>query len=701
MLLFFISFLFVLISSYLITSLITEKNSSLELLYMPVIGFAQIVLIFEILSLFNSINILSVLNFNILITIITYKFWQKYNKPLWYFEKEITSGFFNKIKNSFKLDKTLIVLGVCYLFLMCSSLYLGFLLPVVNGDGKSYHVARSFYYIINGNLNHFVINDIRALCMPFNSEILYAWIILFFKKDIYLNFFSFLGYIISVIALFSIMGYLKFSYRRRLWVIFIISSFASVFTQISGTETDLIITSLVLSSIYMFWTGLKTDKKIPLFMSALSYALATGTKTTSLIMIPGVGFLMIFLCFNHKKFKPFLLFLGYGILNFIIFSSYNYILNFIDYKNITGPDTFMVVSKNYDGIKGAFANFIRYMFLFFDFSGIKLNDNIMSALLQFKDQIFTGLSNYKEGLYSTDWSFQSRISEQYSGAGVLGFLVFLPCWIFALIKRKSFAFVFLINLICISFLLVFMSYNVRFVMEFMVISAPILACSYFSNKNLLKYIIIGFSVYYMVFASSNIINKPFIKIINYIKTEHPNIEQIREIATCSNFYTFDEKIDCKIRNNIKNYPKNTKILYLPEVGTNYVEIGKLILDGYKIDITDPELLIEKDLSKYDLIISPANYQFSTVIKDFEKRKNDCIVDADTDQIKVLNKREYDCYYEYNENTNNKDVPFGVACNTGEKYLKTKNFKLSRIVGIDSETENLISNYYYFYQNTKQ
>lgn len=722
MCLFIVSFILVFSSSYLITSLLAEKNSPLGLLYIPIIAFSQVILTFEILSLFSAIKIPFVLILNIVFSLITFYIWSKKNKPLWFFDKEVLKRFFTRLKNALKLDKTLIVLGLCFMVFILTALFLAIIMPVTSGDGKVYHVARSFFFVLNGNLNHFIINDIRALCLPINSEIVYAWIILFLKKDICIAVFSFIGYLITITALFDIMGYLHFAYRRRLWVIFLLSSLASVLVQASSTETDIVITSLVLSSIYMFWTGLKTNKKIPVFMAALSYALAIGTKTPSIIMIPAVGFFMVTLCFYYRRFKPLFEFLGFGVINFIIFSSYNYILNFIDYKNIAGPEYFMIVSKNYYGIKGACANFIKYIFMLFDFTGFKWSDYMMEDLLKIKDSVLTffGLQEVKDGLYTSGIYFQRSLIDQLMGAGILGFLTYLPCWIWSLFNGFSknkfkkmlflYGFIFLINLIVISFSLSYMAYSVRFVMEFMVISAPILAYSYFSNKNPLKYIIIYFSIYYLACVSTHIWARPVKKIVNTLKQTH-SVSQLRNIIICTNYGAFeDDRIDCKTINHIKQYKPDTKILLMTEAETNYVGLGKIMLDGYQIDIAEPELLSFKDtdFNNYDLIITPLTRQRSTVIKDYENRKDDCVVDVKRKIVQVVKKRDYDCFYEYNskislyDKNGERRLPFAVTCNVNKNYIESKGFHLTRIVGSqDPASENGDYKYTLFFQNNNK
>ena len=95
--LFLISFILVFTSSYLITSMLAEKNSPSGLLYLPIIIFAQIVVSFECLSLFKAINIPCVLLMNIVWAFVTYRIWKNHQKPLWYFEKDIIKLFFIKL----------------------------------------------------------------------------------------------------------------------------------------------------------------------------------------------------------------------------------------------------------------------------------------------------------------------------------------------------------------------------------------------------------------------------------------------------------------------------------------------------------------------------------------------------------------------------------------------------------------------------
>ena len=518
--LFIISFLMVFISSYLLTSVFapkenelfrdlqcSSKKSPVGFIYLFLIAFAQIILTLEVLSLFDSIKPFWTLAFNLIFLLVSIFIWRKKSKPLWTIDLK---SFKTRVANSFKLDKSLAVLFVGFCVFILSTVILCLIMPITNLDSLGYHVSRSLFWVVNGNLNHFDVADIRNLCLPINSELLYSWILLFVKKDVFLGFFAFVGYILSIFSVYNILGLIGFCTRKKLWIIFILSSFSSVIVQASGTETDIIIAGLLASSIFLFWHSLKHNEKTPLFMSALAYAIAIGTKNTALIAIPGVAILFIALSikFKNKEFyKPILSFLGAGIITFLIFSSYNYILNYIHFKDIFGSDSLMEVTRNYYGAQAIPANLIKYLFLFFDFTGFRWSDYVGQDILQVRDAIlnFFNLGGIPDGIYSYQMMPNRTLVEPLMGAGILGFLVFIPCLAWSLIKPifkpKSkrtwllfgFGAIFVLNLLTMSYLLSFMIFSIRFIMFFMVLSSPILAYSYIKKRNPFKYVVIMFA----------------------------------------------------------------------------------------------------------------------------------------------------------------------------------------------------------------
>ncbi len=700
--LFGISFLLVFISSYFIASILTKKAYE-HFAYLLLTSFANIVLTFELLSLFKAMTLPWVLAFNVIFFVSSLFLWTKKGKPLFILD---IKSFFNKYKNICKLDKTFVVLGLCFLIFVLGAFALCLVLPITNADAMDYHVARCFFYLKNASLSHFNTADIRLLIFPFNSEIIYAWILMFLKKDAFLGFISYFGFFLSIASLYKFMQLAGFSMRKTLWSIFVLSSFASIIVQVSGTETDVLTASLILSSIVLFWISLKEENKISLTYSAIAYALAIGVKTTAIIAIPAVAIIMLFLAYKLKAYKNFGLFCLLFIANFVVFSSYNYILNFIDFGNIMGSTSSMVVHKNFYGIKGMIASFVRHVFLFFDFTGFKWGDYIGNHITSVKMHILTFLhvANVPEGLYSEPkgvYGINGTLLEPCMSYGILGFIVFLPCLIYSIMKSlfvKNFktqllailSIAFVIYLLALSYLIAYMNFNARFLAMFSVIIAPVLVYSYYRKNNFYKVLIVLCMFYYMVLVSSHLWARPWWHYAKNILYKGETISDTRRRALCATAtYETSEMLDkhCLFWSKIMHSPefKNKKILYIPSSSTNmYLPMKENYFNGAKIDIGLIPRYSEYNLDEYDYIIFSENVQYSTYFPE-KNIKYDYKI---TNNNMILPKnREYYCFYltrhgMYN-GTNDisqlKDKPYAVECTLSAKNPKLRNFEYIKTI----------------------
>lgn len=733
MILFFVSLLLVFAASYFITSIFADKNSAQGIIYFLVSAFANVVLTFEILSLFSMITVWGVLILNVLFCLVSYKLWSFSEKPLWTLD---VKGFWCKYLAAIKLDKYLLVLSVGFLILIAVSIFLMSFMPVVNLDAGGYHVLRSVFWVTNKNLNHFVIADSRNLVLPINSEILYAWVILFIKKLAWFGFFSFAGYILSVVSVYNILSLMKFSMRRKLWVIFVLSSFSSVLVQISSTETDIIIAGLVTSSLYLFWEAVKNNKKVPMYFSALAYALAVGTKTPAIMAVPAVGLAMTGLSVYYLKkdfYKPIVRFLYLSSINFFIFASYNYILNFIDYGNFFGSDAFMQVHRNQDGLLAIPANFIKYFFMFFDFTGFHWADYWGVKLVEVRDALlaYLGLANISDGLYNSGQLINKSLLEPLMGLGILGIIVYLPCWIWSLVKplfskKKQTIFIFafalmlVINIAVMSYQLQFMVYSIRFLTFFCILSSPVLVYSYCKKNNIYKFIIASFALFYMILASTHLWARPFVRIVKYFKNGY-TVTQVREIASCGAFLkdvkempAWSERNDyynesCTVRNYIKNkIDKKNKILYFSNSSADLLLLKMMEFEGYDIDFGVAERIDKINLNKYNIIMTIFDEQFATDIKDFDKRKADVYISPVTHKVYFRANSIVPCFYLNTENkiitdlNNAQDRAYMARCILSSEFYKMNNFRKIDELDVDipprNDGEEMITYGYYFYEN---
>lgn len=714
---FLLSFLMVFLSSYLIASVFAPKKFGIGLLYIFVIAFAQVVGTIELLSLFSLINSAGIFVINLIVLAGSIIFFKKSEKPLYIPDFRRTA---TKIFHALKKDKILALMAVGFLFLMAFLIFINAIMPINSYDALTYHLNRAAYWLSQGNLNHFLTPDDRNLVMPINSEILYTWVLAFLKNDWGLGFFSFTGYVMSVIGLWGILDVLGFCTRKKLWSVFIISSFASVIAEASSAETDIILAGLTLSSILFFLFSLKERKNSPIFFAALAYALAAGTKSPAVMVFPGI--LLMFLYFSMKKMgkegiKPVAAFLGFLLLNFLLFASYNYFLNFINYGNPLSSPASYEYHRFWGGYKAYVANFIRYIFMMFDFSGFRYSEYVGQYILAFKFIILDLLHiPHNLGVILSDGNkINNGLIDVKMGAGILGFLVFLPAVIVSIIlgvvKRNCekirmlmpFGVLFFINLLVLSGTVGYMVFSVRFLTYFILISSPVLVLTYFKKNPPVKLLVLFFVLSYMLLISRHMTARPVGTMIDIVK-KSASISDARETFRCGVFQGYLGKAAyCHIRDKIKNdFPKGSKIAIFGSEQDRFYLIKMLEHKGYTIDTPLVEAISDVDLSKYDYVIKINEVQYGSVVKKFKRGHND---------YKIVNNRfEFDegvdpqCFYLRKDGfpilKNDKSIPTYWYCKTSGAYFIKKGFEPVNIIGYTSKWREEARTVY-FYKNTRK
>ena len=703
MVLFFVSLFLTILTGFFVTSIFERKEFIKIFLYFMLVTGASVVGTVEILSLFSAITPLGILGLNLLTTFISGYFWFKSGRPVF---SVSARPFLKRVKRAVLRDKYLLVLGCAFVFMCAVSVFLVAIMPVVSGDASSYHVLRSTLWISAKNLSHPVIADIRNVLMPINSEILYLWVILLTKKLVWLGTFSFIGFMMSMFSLYGIMSNMKLSEERKLWVLFILASLPSVVILSSGTETDIIIAGLVLSGMYLFWEFAKKGGASVGYFSSLAFALAIGTKTTSFFLLPAVGLWCLWIShlYNGRKFlTPILKIIGFGAVNVLLFSVYNYILNFLEFGNVFGFDGFTASHKNLNGFRGACSYFIKHMFMFFDFSGFTWNETLGKHILVVRDNILNALSlsSVPDGLNSGDSTVANRtLLEPNVGMGILGFLTLLPCLFFSLIKplfgghgRKkvfifSFALLLLLTIIMMSWQLVYMTFSIRFLTSFCVVAAPILAYSYTRKNNPYKFLVTCFALFGLLLVSTHIWARPFGRIVTYLRSG-ASITEVRQVAQCSMFgKTYPhaskaEELGCTISRAIKTYVPDTKILYFSNVGESLLNIKMLERDGYHIDFASMEEVDKIDFSKYNIILIRDDCQYLSYVRTGYRAPYYSVMSG-----------QY-CKY-LQKNIDGKPVVGVAICRFEPKFYEARNLKESIFVLTPGENNNVKK--YIFYEN---
>ena len=598
----------VLISYYI--SSIFNKGVYLFLLF-----FSFVVLNIEILSLFKGIDDVNILILTLIEFLICHFIWIKKGRPLL---KVDIKEFLLNLKKALIEDKSLILLSLFYVFMIILSFFLAGFSPVNEPDAQGYHALRSLFWIKDGFIHHFETADVRCHSMPINSELFYVWVLSLGKNDCIFGLLEYFSYFLLIFSSYKIMELINIDFNKRIWAILIFSSFAGVISQISSTQTDLIIGSLFCLSMYLFLEFKKGNKDISLlYFSSLSLALSFGVKSTGVMgSIPIVIWYLIELRKDIKSFIKFFLFL---IINFLILSSYNYWLNLINYGNAFGAATILNEHRlNGNLSEGAVSNLIKYFLYLFDFSGLSLvylfsplYDNFVQALFN-----FLHINPY---LYSNGEipRLNATLSEQVTGLGVLGFLLLLPCYIKSLFDKnlRKFPVIFIFQAVILSCTIIYFPSSIRFFIAYVSILIPVLTLSYKNRFYKLPIIIIA--LFYMIYTPLFLVQRPFLKIkkefknSQNIKTLTDNIRDVRY-----DFYLISKK-QTVLKDELKNLSDNKKTgLFLNESFMAYTIKHLEFENGIKIDLLT--LSNNNDLSKYDYLVIENYMQGITTIKDFSE-----------------------------------------------------------------------------------
>ena len=658
---FFLSIISVLVSSVLIGSLFTKNTkNNLGLIYIILIAFGQLVLSFEILSLLKSISTNGILICNLIFLLISILLFFKTKEKL--YKTNITSELCN-IGKALKKDKALLFLSFCFLVLLFSKLFEIFVLPVNFGDALGYYIPRALSWIQNGSITHFVTPDTRELIMPVNMEFLYCWILLFTKSPLGIGIFSYISFLVAIHVIYNLLGELGFCRRKRIWSCFVFSSFVIIAGMAKDPCADLFIGALLLCSIHLFYSFLKYKNKASLYFSTLAIALAVGTKTTAIIAFPSALAIFIILTWIYKKeeFKKIALhFAGLLTLNFIIFSAYNYILNFIQFGNFISCQEQFLLNKFRGGVKGYLCNLIKYSLSILDFSGINIpayHDFINQLQIKILNLIGETPDSYTSKRFEGYFTFDAAYNTMNAALGAMGLFALLPSLCKSLSKKFSnkklilnlLALSLIINILVFSRVMVFTRFNLRYLVTFIVIASPILVFSYIkSNKNLYKNIMTFIMFIYLFMLPHQKPLSFFFAYNNFVK-DNPNIENPKEKILQI------EREEKKIFNYFIEKEKTNIIILGKNSQSALSDIEELILQGFRIDKMLPDNYETYNIENYEYIIT-------------EPYK------TETTNIQKYNAKH--CLYVDNEmeTTENKKLMATAECIVPFEYFKQKGFK---------------------------
>lgn len=665
--------------------------------------FALVVLNLEILSLFNGIKPFNILFLEVFFLIISFLFFKKENYP------KITLNFdFKRLKNSLKLDKSLLILSFAFIFFLVVELFLATILPAFEADSQTYHFFRSYMFIKQNSLNHFETNDIRALIMPINSEIIYSWI-LAFKKNFYgFGLVSFFSYLLFLINGWQIAEKFKISYRKRLFFLLIFSSFANVIIQISSLQTDLLVGSLLITSLNLFLT----NKKSKIYFSSLAFALALGVKTTAIIALLAIFilyFLIEFFIDKNKKLDKLKHFSLCLVINFFVFSSYNYILNFVQFHNFFSNNSSYLAHRFWGGVQGYIANIIHFSFQSLDFTGFRWGEYLNNPIMTAKSAIFNFLNiNPKIGTNVPIYRVNTIAEEQICGFGVLGFLAFIPALIksvFLKIKfknNKKITFFFFLTFTFLAYFLLlarsvgYMIYSIRFLISFVALSSMVLTLLYL-KKTIYKKIIVVFCLFYLLLISTHIRKAPLNIVLSKFNQKNYTLTDFEKDCYLGRIYLKTPYINEIYFTILNKYKDKKNIALIKSTKSVVFYLKSLEYQGYRVDFLNSALINYDKLKKYDLVIVENSSQDDDVFNIEDVKINYSI---SNNSVVFKDDNSLNCYYiDIKQNVTNKAKNAVKRNCFSYNYLsKDKDLKLDYVQEFFIKELNQNNKIYYFIKN---
>ncbi|MDD3149274.1 MAG: glycosyltransferase family 39 protein [Candidatus Gastranaerophilales bacterium] len=647
---FFVSFCLVLASSYFLTTFIKSEKSQDNILYWIFVSICQLIITTEALSLFTALTATNLLLFNAIVFVFCLSIWLLNKKP----QMTVWNGdWISKTKKAVKKDKCLLILAIFFAFATIMSFIIAIVSPANQWDGMAYHLARIGFWIQNHAIGQYESSCIRQLIFPVNSEILMLWSMIFIGKDYLCQLVQYFAYLANLFMLWNFLDLCKISTRRKLWAIFILASLPTVILQSSSTQVDLILAFFLFSSLYFFTKGLLENNKKNIIFSALAFAVAIGTKSSIFFFIPAFGAAYLLLSIKALKkdfYKPILSFIAAFIPFFVIFASYMYVLNYLNFSNPIGLSSYVNEhSSNNMTFRFMLANFVRYNLAFIDFSGMDAAKNIIEIFILLKSFLFNLLNlSTSDGLIHADiQNFNFAIHENYSVLGPIGFLIILPILYMNFIPKGNLSnrklLINITGLIGIIFLLTicacmgFTAWNLRYLTAFAVIISPLLVYSYDNKKYIIKMIIAVIAIFCFVKITTFNYMRPVFYYFHqnksiFVNSREEILYSIRQNKRC--FYSIMNFAKNNIPDNSKIalifseddwfYPffeinKTWKIYSLMydnlEKKQNYQDYDYIIFSGDAQNIYPYDDNAKRSIDlNYDFSKLPENFKFETLLK---------------------------------------------------------------------------------------
>lgn len=273
----------VLLLLFVLMNNLNPINGFKDLILETVLIFsAFIVFLTELLSLFTSLNLMSVVLSWSFVTILILFFLIR--------NKTTTVISLLKIKNTIlHFYKSLSAFSKILLFTIITCLLLlllqGIIYPPNNWDSLTYHMSRIMHWLSNESVAHYPTDTLRQLHQPPFAEYFIMNVNLLNGNDYLSNIIQFFFLSLSIIALWALLDYFEISRFYKMFSAFLLVTIPSLELQATTTKNDIICGFFLMCIIYQC---IKTFKHINLknfVFLGFAIGLCIFTKGTSYIFL--------------------------------------------------------------------------------------------------------------------------------------------------------------------------------------------------------------------------------------------------------------------------------------------------------------------------------------------------------------------------------------------------------------------------------
>ena len=313
----------------------------------------------EILSLFNSLNYLSLVVVWGFIAIVLLVFIIK--RKLYHSFSEFKSKFKASLKSLNKLEKFLVVFVV---FILVGVFLQGIIYPPNNWDALAYHMARIVHWVQNENLSHYRTPVFPQLNSPPFSEQFILTLNLLVGSDYLSNSVSLFYFFSTAIGVSLVSKSLNINRLGQLLSFFVMLCIPEAILLASSTHTELVLSFFMVMSIYFMIKTLRNQDVYSFMFLGISLGLSVATKSIAYVYLS--SFVIIWLVlFFYKILSKKIKFNGYNYaLTIVLFAAINvghYTRNYQLTSNVLGTNASInniYLNEDYS-VASLFSNVLR------------------------------------------------------------------------------------------------------------------------------------------------------------------------------------------------------------------------------------------------------------------------------------------------------------------------------------------------------